>query len=163
VPIWGTSKQREPEVRKKGLRATTSALLALYGQNTFSNLVVFCLFLLRRPPRGLRHTKKQTTTIFKHDFGPCKAGSAELVSVSKPYCRKTVSYHPILCLHVFLLELGVPRPKTTHFPEPRVLLALKPSVARPTNHSLIGNVFLFLRWYPKTPKNHLANNVRARL
>ena len=94
MPIWGTSKQRQPEVRKKGLRATTSALLALYGQKTFPYMFVFCFFLLRRPPRGLRHTKKHTTTIFKHDFGHCKAGSAELVALSKPYCRKTVSYHP---------------------------------------------------------------------
>ena len=152
MPIWGTSKQRQPEVRKKGLRATTSALLALYGQKTFSNMFVFCFFLLRRPPRGLRHTKKHTTTIFKHDFGPCKAGSAELVALSKPYCRKTVSYHPILFLHVFLLELGVPRPKNYTLSEPRVLLALKPSVARPTNHSLIGNVFFFCVGTPRLPK-----------
>ena len=97
------------------------------------------------------------------NFWLYKAGSAELVALSKPYCRKTVSYHPILFLHVFLLELGVPRPKNYTLSEPRVLLALKPSVARPTNHSLIGNELFFLRWYPKTPKNHLANNVRARL
>ena len=37
----------------------------------------------------------------------------------------------------------MPRPKNYTLSEPRVLLALKPSVARPTNHSLIGNVFFF--------------------
>jgi hypothetical protein len=57
----------------------------------------------------------------------------------------------------FLGEAGYQGRKATHFQETSGFVALPPTAARPTNHSFPENECFFGPWYPRPPKNHLAN------